>query len=466
MITYARTWRKKLLERDLVRQGAGKVSDQVTPAGAFRVVATSITLIAFTAVVGLACVLALSCTLSQARMSRITINGVVVSIWKLDDIRKHWSDIRQQIFQGQDNLAKAEMELDTAQKSLSKTEARYQPQKQALDKQLEAFNYRVRPFDADLANAISGKSFAEQIGRINAPDDKLTPHAAELQPLIERINEAYKVYDPLYVDSVRDTATVQAAEQKVKDITDHLASLQTTLDKMFSDFSAQPLDKPTRNRLEYALFELYSEAGPIGLILNKIITAPPDILTLGLVILMGVLGSALQMTHALFKDHRVEGPGAYCLRLSVGAITALVIFIVAKAGVPVIADASQLGGDAPINPYFISFLAIVSGLMSENAIVSVERQGQRFFAQDVPKEQPRWARYDLHDAFKKAERDPKAVQHLLNAEDDQFDAWISGKEAMPMNTQTMLAGVLGLPLRDIVTDLEPDDVAHTPASPP
>jgi hypothetical protein len=64
----------------------------------------------------------------------------------------------------------------------------------------------------------------------------------------------------------------------------------------------------------------------------------------------------------------------------------------------------------------------------------------------VPKQQPRWARYDLHDAFNKAERDPKAVQHLLNAEDDQFHAWISGREAMPMNTQIMLAGVLGLPL--------------------
>jgi hypothetical protein len=81
--------------------------------------------------------------------------------------------------------------------------------------------------------------------------------------------------------------------------------------------------------------------------------------------------------------------------------------------------------------------------MSENAILSVERQGQRFFAQDMPKEQPRWARYDLHEVFKKAERDPKDMQHLLDIPDDQFESWISGKDAMPVNAQIMLAAVLG-----------------------
>ena len=92
--------------------------------------------------------------------------------------------------------------------------------------------------------------------------------------------------------------------------------------------------------------------------MNWLLVMPPDILTLVLVISMGILGSALQMTHALFRQNRIERPGAYFLRLGVGAITALVIFIVAKAGVPVIADASRLGGDAPINP--ISFPSLRS----------------------------------------------------------------------------------------------------------
>ena len=46
----------------------------------------------------------------------------------------------------------------------------------------------------------------------------------------------------------------------------------------------------------------------------------------------------------------------------VGAITALVIFIVARPAFR-LSRLDRLEGDAPINPYFISFLAIISGMM-------------------------------------------------------------------------------------------------------
>lgn len=144
-----------------------------------------------------------------------------------------------------------------------------------------------------------------------------------------------------------------------------------------------------------------------------------------------------------------------------GAITALVIFIVAKAGVPVIADASRLGGDAPINPYFVSFLAIISGLMSENAILSVQTQGARFFAPESVPDQLRWARFDLGEAFKTANRNPDNVKRLLNAEDSQFNAWISGKEPMPSNAQTMIAGVLETPRRELFTDIPPENAKQS-----
>src|SRR5207248_7160873 len=84
----------------------------------------------------------------------------------------------------------------------------------------------------------------------------------------------------------------------------------------------------------------------------------------------------------------------YLLRISLGAITALVMFIVAKAGVPVITDASRLGGDAPINPYFVAFLAIVSGLLSENALANVQAQGEKLLGQG-PAAPHRWARRHL-----------------------------------------------------------------------
>jgi hypothetical protein len=251
-------------------------------------------------------------------------------------------------------------------------------------------------------------------------------------------------------------AKARAKKEEVEALNDSLTSLQDSLDGLFLQFSTKPLDDPTRVRVENALFELYS-GKVLGSSMNWLLVMPPDILTLALVILMGVLGSALQMTHALFRQNRIERPGAYFLRLGVGAITALVIFIVAKAGVPVIADASRLGGDAPINPYFVSFLAIISGLMSENAIMMVQAQGAKFFASETAADPQRWARFDLHDTFAKANRSPNNVRQLLNAEDAQFEGWISGKDALPGAAQIMIAGVLGMSQRELFTDIPPDD---------
>jgi hypothetical protein len=423
--------------------------------GKFRTMLISTLLIVFTISVGLVCVLVLSCTLTQMRMSSISIDGVNVSIWKLDDIRKQWTGIRAQIVEQSDALSKAESELSLEAKKDAENDIKYRPVRTALDGRLEEFNFRVRVFDEDLAKAMSAQSPAEQVGRLNAAQESLKAHP-ELMPLIEQITKLYATYEPIYDERVRVKATLKAKNEQVAGLQASGKSLRASLDDLFAQFSKKQIDDPTRARVENALFELYS-GGFLGTFINKLIVTQPDILTLGLVILMGVLGSALQMTHALFNLKRLESVGAYLLRLSVGAITALVIFIVAKAGVPVIADASRLGGDAPINPYFVSFLAIISGLMSENAILSVQTQGARFFAPESAPEQLRWARSDLREAFKTANRNPDNVKHLLGAEDSQFDAWISGKEPLPGNAQVMIAGVLETLRRDLFTDLPPEE---------
>ena len=100
-------------------------------------------------------------------------------------------------------------------------------------------------------------------------------------------------------------------------------------------------------------FELHS-SGPLGRLIHTMLRLPPKIMSLVLVVLMGILGSSLQLTHQLFVRNETESIGVYALRLSLGA-TALVIFIVVKAGVPIVADASKLGGDTPINPYSFLF---------------------------------------------------------------------------------------------------------------
>jgi hypothetical protein len=165
------------------------------------------------------------------------------------------------------------------------------------------------------------------------------------------------------------------------------------------------------------------------------------------------------MTNAYFKDREREVTiGSYFLHLSVGAVTALAIFIVAKAGVPVIADASRLGGDAAINPYFVSFLAIVSGLLSENALASIEAQGKRVFGEGSP-EPDRWVRADLTADTAKEGRSIKELAAYLDDNETMTTAMLKGEEKIEPSKQHVIAVYLRRPVREIFTDIAPAQAA-------
>ena len=226
---------------------------------------------------------------------------------------------------------------------------------------------------------------------------------------------------------------------------------------MFSSIKSN-LDEANRAKIENALYELHPTAGVISRFMNKLVTTHPDALTLLLVILMGILGSSLQITHAFFKRNRIETVGSYFLRVCVGAITALVIFIVAKAGVPVIADASKLGGDAPINPYFVSFLAIVSGLLSENAILAVQAQGARFFGAGTA-DAHRWARHDLTPLLAKEGLSVAKLAQYLGCTPAATQAIVKGEEPADPTRQKTIAISLRQEPRDLFTDIAPTEAS-------
>jgi hypothetical protein len=418
--------------------------------------ATSSLLVVFTLLVGIACAVMLSSTLTQTRMSGITVNGVNINIWKLNDISTKWSEIRRQISGMSDELAAVEKTRRELASQKLKVEAEFTTKRSELVVVLAEFNLRMAAANPPAhANASEQPSEdpATQYWRIQAQRESLLKDHADLRPLLDNIDAAYQEYRPARQARTEIRAITAAIPAEIKVFQDAIDGTRTSLDTVFDQIGAK-VDEGTRARVENVLYELNS--GWLSKFLNPLIKIQPDILTLTLVILMGVLGSALQITYSFFRKQQSERLGAYFLRVCVGAITALVIFIVAKAGVPVIADASRLGGDAPINPYFVSFLAIISGLMSERAIISVQLQAARFFGPDGG-DTLRWARQDLHTAFTTANRKPEDVRNLLDVDNDIFEDWISGTKAMPADAQKMIAGVLGKPQRELFTDIAPDD---------
>jgi hypothetical protein len=368
-------------------------------------------------------------------------------------VRQQWGTIRSQQRQQGDALGAAEIKRAETSGQKTAAESQYNVARDEMVSLLEEFNFRARPFAPELSAAIGGQSPAEQIGRIQAAADILTGHP-ELVPYLKRLNDDYAKFAAAWAERTTKRAIDAAVVNQIGNLKFGLQGSKESLDALFGTIKSN-LDEAGRSRIESALYELQPTAGWFSRLHNKLMTAQPDVLTLGLVILMGVLGSALQITHAFFIENRIEKPGSYFLRVSVGAITALVIFIVAKAGVPVIADASKLGGEAPINPYFVSFIAIISGLMSENAIASVQAKGAKFFGSDASGEPDRWARDDLNARLQTPELSLKGVGDFLGTTDEVTKSLLAGKTQASGEQQKTIALYLRTPVRDLFSDMPP-----------
>jgi hypothetical protein len=427
---------------------------------------TSTLLIVFTILAAAVCIILLSSTLTQSRLANLAIDGVGISIRKLDNVARQWVPLSQQRTKEANALNSAQSQLVELLPESTKAKDFFLAAQDELERLLASFYFRIKDLEPDLAGEIHNKGYPEQVGAIQGTADQLHTKRPELDPTVKSIESSYDRWrDAREKNSVAkakfDVPDRQAAQLKKK-----IASTDQQLQAIF-DVIKPNLDASGRTRVESAFYELnvdnyfsasdLSKSLPhriIARVAYGLLTVQPDMLTLFLVIFMGVLGSALQITHSYFMKNQVQTVGGYFQRISVGAITALVIFIVAKAGVPVIADATKFGGEAPINPYLVSFLAIISGLLSENAIASVQAQGARFFGAgtDGP---DRWARSDLGTELQAQNLSLTTLAVYLDETEKVVLAQLKGDEKIASAQQKVIAIYLRRDPRDIYTDIPP-----------
>jgi hypothetical protein len=420
---------------------------------------TSLILVSTTLIVGFLCILVLSSTLTQTRLAGLTIDGVNLSIWKLDYIQAEWAEIRARLRSQSKRLFAAEQQRNALSSRLAIAETKYTEKRSEILNLLEEFYHRVATIEPELTALIHNQSAAEQYGRIVGAQVKLRADHPELGPLLDRIAKTYDEFRTAESERGSTLGGSKVLLQEIESQKSERAASEKSLGDVFDSIkTGLSSNNEMKSRVENIFYELHPSELDGGFSLgfsNRLITTRPDLLALWLVILMGVLGSSLQMTNSYFKDPEREVTiGSYFLHLSVGAITALAIFIVAKAGVPVIADASRLGGDAAINPYFVSFLAIVSGLLSENALASIEAQGKRVFGEGSP-EPDRWARADLTADAAKEGRSIKELADYLDDNETMTTAMLKGEEKIEPSKQRVIAVYLRRPVREIFTDIAP-----------
>lgn len=425
---------------------------------------TSFVLILFTMAVATVCIILLASTLTQSRLS-FSIDGAQITVRKLDAVAQEWGRHRFNRDQGRTKLETALKNEERLTDARTKAEEEFDRTFNEVESLLVNFNLKIEQPEPELYKLLFRKGHDVQINRIQDEKERLIAAHAGLGDLIRKIENAYKPYPG---QRQRRTETRGAADRNSKEVKKLQASLQEAesgLQKSF-DLIKPKLETADRLRIESAFYELnvpdYTRSfDPTNNFLRRIssrisynlVTLQPDLLTLLLVIFMGVLGSALQITHTFFIRGEASSIGRYFQRISVGALTALVIFIVAKAGIPIIAEPSRLTGDASVNPYFVSFLAILSGLLSENAITNVQAQGARLFGQTAGT--ARWARADVFKDFTTQQLSLDRLARQLGIEPAVIETKLKGEQEMNAGEQEVVSLYLRREPRDLFTDIPP-----------
>lgn len=238
------------------------------------------------------------------------------------------------------------------------------------------------------------------------------------------------------VDLERVAATTRAAEKEFERILDPDGTM----------------DAPQKARIYDVISEFtFIKDFALGA-LHEFSVLPSDFLIIILVVAMGVLGSTMQLTYDYYRGKNIVSASLFILRPMLGAISALVVFILLRAGVLVVTDSSTMTDAVPLNPFFIAFVGIVSGLLSENAMETVRRVGSTWFT-TAPDTNARWAA-----GVAELLSDEKTIDDLstrTGIDRDDLKAWVEQREATPESVQRVFAAWLDKDVQSLFTDMPP-----------
>jgi hypothetical protein len=184
---------------------------------------------------------------------------------------------------------------------------------------------------------------------------------------------------------------------------------------------------------------------------------PSWMLTLIVTLAMGALGSSLHVARSYLEEtcqrsYNYNPLSWFLVRPLLGVVTAFAIFVFLQAGLALTDDKLTEGS---LNPFFIAFIATLSGLMSWQAIESIQRWGERFLGkkEDDPEETPgRWA-YGLEWAFQqKPEKTVPDLAAFLGVEKGLIDGWMAEQQRVPQDAQEKIAAWFGIDRRYLFSD--------------
>lgn len=263
---------------------------------------------------------------------------------------------------------------------------------------------------------------------------------------LDRLESARRDLQNAYLD-------LRKAHQARDAIDAAIAELGAAEGRFQSVILALGADDRTRDTVGDFLNQLnYLSSLPFGRFFEFMATTS-DLLTLILVFAMGTLGATIHLTRSYLSGTATGGVGYYLFRPLLGAITALAVYVIIRSGAMIVSDPAAAGSKSPLSPFFISFVAIISGLLSEQALVSIETTGARWFS-SASGGPPRWA-IGVASEIARQNKKSEEIEGLLDVDADRMKAWMEQREPVPFADQKILSAWLGKPIRELFSDLPP-----------
>ena len=183
---------------------------------------------------------------------------------------------------------------------------------------------------------------------------------------------------------------------------------------------------------------------------DRLATMPIQLLTLILTLSMGSLGSLIFLTQNMFNNKQHLKLIDFLFHPFLGMVMAIAIFILAKSGQMVAVSSESQGEGINLNPFFISFLAIISGVLSKQAYDKIYQTGKSFFEQG--ESQPRWA-VNIENIMQEQGKAAQDIKPYINQKIEIIEDWLTGKKAVPEEYQTLISLWLHTEQRKIFTDI-------------
>lgn len=394
----------------------------------------------------------------QVRIAELTISGTPLTIWRVDAYRDDiagWSTEVREMRRKNDGL---KIRRVSVERIIALNEPELKTRQDNLQAELELL--RAKLPEKIRVNQPAGTSSGVALALLQAAAaqaNDLDDGTKQRLEKLEDVNSAILEHK-LFVDRQRSNLYVIRYDLDQAEI--ELKAKLTDISRVFGTLSENAAPEFIERLINTAAELEALKRVRFGYVYN-IALFTNDMLVLFLVITMGALGSALSLVAEFIKGERINSLSAYAVhfvlilvRLAFGAVTAIVVFIIAKAGIPILADAAKLGGSTPVNPYFISFLAIVSGLVSDRALETVRMVASKVFQAggDIDA-RDRYARVALDAALLAANRTIDQFAQALQLDPNAVRQLFSGRDLVSPERQKLAAAYFGQPVRDLFSDL-------------